>query len=76
MLRAITMAANGKEPEFCPDVADCSGHQQGIQRASGCLVSSQMAVGIQVSGKCYDLTRRRAPVLGSPGIYHQRISSI
>jgi hypothetical protein len=27
MLRAITMAANGKEPEFCPDVADCSGHQ-------------------------------------------------
>ena len=27
MLHAVTMAANGKEPELCPDVADCSGHQ-------------------------------------------------
>ena len=27
MLHAITMAANGKEPEFCLDVADCGGHQ-------------------------------------------------
>lgn len=31
MLHAVTMAANGKEPEFCPDVADCVG----TNRASG-----------------------------------------
>lgn len=27
MLHAIAMTANGKEPEFCLDVADCSGYR-------------------------------------------------